>query len=75
MKTLQIRRVPARVHRKLKARAADAGTSLSGYLLRELVHLAELPSREEMRARLARRTPVTLTPSAAEMIREERDRR
>ena len=34
--TVQIRNVPDDVHRKLKARAALAGMSISEYLLREL---------------------------------------
>ena len=70
---IQIRNVPDDLHRKLKARAALAGLSLSDYLLREISKYAEVLTPEEMRARLASRTPVDL-PSA-DIIREERDRR
>ena len=75
MKTLQVRHVPDNVHRTLKARAAMAGLSLSDYALHELRRLAEQPTREEVLARLREREWPDLSVSAAEIIREERDRR
>jgi hypothetical protein len=42
---VQIRNVPDTLHRKLKARAADAGQTLSDYLLAEMERLAALPTR------------------------------
>jgi hypothetical protein len=48
--------------------------SLSDYLLSEIQQVAELPTMEEMRARLASRSSVTSTLSPAEIIREVRDR-
>ncbi|MCP4305014.1 MAG: hypothetical protein GY926_12300 [bacterium] len=39
-KMIQIRNVPEDVHRELKVRAAQAGTSLSEYLNAELARLA-----------------------------------
>lgn len=71
--TVQIRNVPEGVHKRLKARAAEAGMSLSEYLLGEIARFAALPTREEMRARLRSRARVKLTESAAKMIRRERD--
>lgn len=73
-KMIQIRHVPNEVHRTLKARAALAGMSLSDYLLDEVRRIAELPTLEEMIKRLESREPVKIEPSAAEIIREERDR-
>lgn len=70
---IQIRNVPDALHRKLKARAAGQGQSLSDYLLAELERLAALPTREEMLARLHRRARVTLTVPVADVIRRERD--
>lgn len=55
---IQIRNVPEDIHRRLKARAALAGLSLSDLLLREITAVAERPTREEMLARLQSRTPV-----------------
>jgi antitoxin FitA len=72
---IQIRHVPDALHRKLKARAAREGKSLSEYLLLEIERLAELPTMEEMRERLARRSRVDLHPSPTEMVRAERDSR
>lgn len=72
---IQIRHVPDALHRKLKARAAREGKSLSDYLLLEIGRMAELPTLEEMKARLARRSRVDLHPSPAEMVRAERESR
>ncbi len=72
---IQIRNVPDDLHRKLKARAALAGMTLSDYLLAEIRQSAEQPTMEEFRQRLAGRAPTPdLLPSPAEIIREERDR-
>lgn len=70
---VQIRNVPDALHRKLKGRAADAGQTLSDYLLAELERLAARPTREEMLARIHRRKRVTLKTPAAVVIREERE--
>lgn len=74
-KMIQIRNVPEELHRKLKARAATAGMSLSDYLLREIRQVAEQPTIEELWARIKRRRPVELSVNPADLIREERDRR
>jgi antitoxin FitA len=72
---IQIRNVPDALHRRLKARAALAGMSLSDYLLREISEVAERPTVEELRERLARRSGVTTSVAPADAIRAERDRR
>ncbi len=74
-KMVQIRNVPEGIHRTLKARAALAGLSLSDFLLRELRQVAERPSPEELRRRLAARRPIQADVSPAAAVREERDRR
>ena len=63
------------MHRTLKARAALAGRSLSDYLLQELKQVAERPTLDEMRRRIASRAPVELPQPAADMLREERENR
>ena len=70
---VQIRNVPDALHRKLKIRAADAGRTLSDYLLAELERLAARPTRHEMLARIHSRKRVTLKTSVATVIREERE--
>src|SRR5262249_12318044 len=72
-KMIQVRNVPDAVHRKVKARAAQAGMTLSDYLLAEIERIAALPTWEEMRARLRGRAGVKLKTSAAEAIRRERE--
>lgn len=72
---LQIRNVPDELHRRLKARAALAGMSMSDYALRELRKALERPTREELLARIAELPPPKLKPTPAQLIREERQRR
>jgi plasmid stability protein len=74
-KLIQIRNVPEAVHRRLKARAALMGMSLSEYLLREVTRLAERPTIEEWRQRLASRRAVKPSREPAAVIRGQRDRR
>jgi plasmid stability protein len=74
-KMIQLRNVPDALHRKLKARAALEGLSLSDFLTREARKIAERPSMLEMRARLETRPVLKLSPSPTEIVREERDRR
>lgn len=71
---IQIRNVPDALHRQLKARAANAGMSLSDYLLGEIRQAADRPTRDELRARLALRAGMRLSVPPAEAIRAERDR-
>lgn len=59
-KTIQIRNVPDDLHRKLKIRAAQAGMTLSNYLLSEIEQVAEKPTLSEMMERLRAREPVEL---------------
>jgi plasmid stability protein len=72
---IQIRNVPDALHRKLKARAALLGKSLSDYLLENITELAEKPSLEEWRARLATREPLDLGAETVEILRAEREAR
>ena len=74
-KMIQLRHVPDALHRQLKARAAIEGVSLSDFLIREAKKIAGLPSLDEIRARLATRSPARLTRSPTAILREERDRR
>jgi plasmid stability protein len=70
---IQIRNVPEALHRELKSRAALAGMSLSDYLLNEIRQVAERPTLDQLRARLASRAPITPSLAPAEAVRAERD--
>ena len=72
---VQIRNVPAEFHRRLKARAAMEGMSMSDYILREVRKALERPTREEVLERLRARPVRRLKRSAAAVIRAERDAR
>jgi antitoxin FitA len=69
---IQVRNVPEVLHRRLKARAATAGMSLSDYLLGELREIAERPTLAEFRERLHFRRPVSVALDTAGLMREER---
>ena len=72
---VQIRNVPSAFHRRLKARAANEGMSMSDYILREVGKALDRPTRIEVLERLRARPVRKLKVSAAEIIRHERDGR
>jgi len=68
--------MPPELHTKLKSRAAEAGMTLSDYLLETVVRpLATLPTMDEMRERLRGLSETDPAETSAEAIRAERDRR
>jgi antitoxin FitA len=75
MKMIQIRNVPDELHRRLKARAALEGTSLSEYLRAQIQAVAERPTIGELRQRLESRNRVRSRESASAAVRAERDAR
>jgi plasmid stability protein len=72
---VQVRNVPTEFHRRLKARAAMEGMSMSDYILRELGKALDHPTREEVLARLQARPARRLSRRASDVIRAERDAR
>jgi antitoxin FitA len=74
-KMIQLRHVPDALHRQLKVRAALAGLSLSDFLVREVAKIAERPTMDEIRARLAALPPARFRTSPTSAVREERERR
>ena len=74
-KMVQIRNVPSDFHRRLKARAAMEGMSMSEYILREMGKALERPTRLEVLERLRSRPGRHIRRSAADVIRAERDAR
>ena len=69
---VQVRNVPTEFHRRLKARAAMEGMSMSDYILREVGKALDRPTRREVIERLRARPVRHLRRSAAEIIRAER---
>ena len=72
---VQIRNVPSEFHRRLKARAAIEGMSMSDYILREIGKALDRPTRQEVLERIRARAVQRVTRPAAEVIRAERDAR
>lgn len=72
---VQIRNVPTEFHRRLKARAAMEGMSMSDYILREVGKALERPTRQEVLERLRARPARQLKSRPADVIRAERDAR
>lgn len=75
MKTVQIRNVPDELHRRLKARAAMDGRSLSELALAELRKAMERPTRTELLERVRARERAVVSESAADAVRAARDAR
>lgn len=75
MKMLQIRNVPDEVHRRLKARAAMEGRSLSELALAELKRSLDRPTRRELLERVQARERVAVSESSSDAVRGERNDR
>jgi plasmid stability protein len=72
---VQIRNVPPEFHRRLKARAAMEGMSMSDYVLREVGKALDRPTRAEVLERLRVRPVRRLKRHPANVIRAERNAR
>jgi len=75
MPIVQSRDVSAEAVRRLKARAAEQGLSLSVYLARELERIAERPTLAEMTVRLRARRPTRLSGASRKALRDARGER
>ena len=69
---IQIRNVPDSLHRRLKARAAMEGVSMSLFALREIEKALARPSRQELLQAIREQPEVFLDRSPADVLREER---
>ncbi len=72
---VQIRNVPTEFHRRLKARAAMEGMSMSDYIRREIGKALERPMRVEVLERIRARPARQLKRRPADVIRAERSAR
>lgn len=74
-KTIQIRDVPDHVHKTLRVRAAEAGLSLSDYVLKEVVRFAERPPIADVLRRASERSGGVPAKMIVAAIREGREGR
>ncbi len=72
--SIQIRNVPEDVHRTLRVRAAEAGMSLSEYLLARISRDARRPTVAQVLDRASRRTGGATIEQIVEVVRDGRDR-
>jgi hypothetical protein len=71
-KMIQVRNVPAWLHRELVRRARARGQTLTDCIQAILEREVERPLPEDVFARVRDRRPVELRRPAAELVREER---
>jgi len=71
-KTVQIRDLPDEVHRTLRARAAQAGVSLSDYLREELSRIAARPPLADVLSRAGSRHGGASVPDIVTAVRDSR---
>lgn len=74
-KMIQVRNVPAALHRELQRRARDRGVPLTRYIQDILEREVARPPADEIVERITSRPGVELGRSAAELLREERKER
>lgn len=75
MKTIQIRKVPEKVHKTLRVRAAAAGVSLSDYVLEELLRITSRPPIADVLGRAASREGGAHPDDIVAAVRSGRDRK
>lgn len=71
---IQVRNVPDALHRELLQRAKARGIPLTRYLQDVLEREVARPPADEILERIAARPPVDLGKTAAQILREERER-
>ena len=72
---IQVRNVPLKIHRALKIRAAQEGTTLSQLLLREMTELVQRPSTESAQAIAERLSHIAIGEDPVDAVRAERESR
>ena len=74
-KMIQVRNVPNRLHDELVRRAKARSLTLTAYVEQVLEREIARPPREEIFDRIARRDPIVLDRSSAEIIHSQREER
>ncbi len=72
---IQVRNVPTKLHRALKIRAAQEGTTLSQLVLREMSELVKRPSMEAAQAIAERLSHIVIDEKPVDAVRAERESR
>jgi antitoxin FitA len=72
---IQVRNVPAELHRELVRRARARGQTLTDYIQGILEREVRRPPREEVFERISSRTAVDLSRPVTDFLRQEREDR
>jgi antitoxin FitA len=74
-KHVQIRNMPEAKHRKLKARAAERGMTITDYVKGLVDRDLDRPTHAELVARAKKLSQVNIGTSSVDFVREDRDSR
>lgn len=75
MSIIQVKNVPPQMHSELRRRAEQDGMTIRDYVLKLIERDQRLPSRRDWLERVAALEPVSVSRSAAEVVREAREER
>ena len=75
VRMVQIRNVPVATYRKVKARAALEGISMSQFVLREIEKALATPARQELLAAIHDLSEAELDENPADVLHEARTTR
>lgn len=75
MSIIQVKNVPPAMHGELRRRADQEGLTIRDYVLKLIERDQRLPSKTDWLDRVAELEPVSVSQSAAEVIREAREER
>jgi hypothetical protein len=75
MSIIQVKNVPPAMHSELRRRAQQEGTTIRDYVMKLIERDQRRPSKQDWLDRVSELEPVSVTQSAAEVIREAREER
>jgi hypothetical protein len=75
MSIIQVKNVPPAMHSELRRRAQQEGTTIRDYVMKLIERDQRLPSKQDWLDRVSELEPVSVSQSAAEVIREAREER
>jgi hypothetical protein len=72
---IQVKNVPPAMHRELRRRAQQEGSTIRDYVMQLIERDQRLPSKRDWLDRVAELEPVAVSQSAADVVREAREER
>lgn len=75
MSIIQVKNVPPAMHSELRRRAQQEGMTIRDYVMKLIERDQRRPSKQDWLDRVSELSPVPVTQSAAEVVREAREER